>query len=165
MAALISGLRGKAVLSYTAYDIVEERLSFPSSLMLQAFSLVEGDPRLDYSALLERLPEPHGFLPEEMEKTFDTIDWWLRKLSSDGTLYDGTNAVKSCFSELGQRIAALDIRKNPRLSPYKGMVQVRAEDVHPLVNKHVIMSASRLDLLPVRLFPELHPWTLQAGGD
>jgi len=147
MAALISGLRGKAVLSYSAYDIVEERLSFPSSLILQAFRLVEGDPRLDYSALLERLPEPHGFLPEEMEKTFDTIDWWLRKLSSNGTLYDGIDAVKCCFPELGQGIAALDIRKAQRLSPYEGMVQVRAEDVHPLFNKNVIMSASRFELL------------------
>jgi CRISPR/Cas system-associated exonuclease Cas4 (RecB family) len=147
MAALISGLRGRAVLSYSAYDIVEERPSFPSSLMLQAFRLVEGDPRLDYSALLERLPEPHGFLPEAMEKTFDTIDWWMRKLTSDGTLYDGIDAVKGCFPELGQGIDALDIRKASRLSPHEGMVPVKAEDVHPVFNKDVIMSSSRFELL------------------
>ncbi len=147
MAALISGLRGRAVLSYSSYDIVEERPSFPSSLMLQAFRLVEGEPRLDYSALLERLPEPHGFLPEDMEKTFDTIDWWLRKLSSDGTLYDGIDAVKGCFPELGQGIEALDIRNALRLSPYEGIVQVRAEEAHPLFNRDVIMSSSRFELL------------------
>jgi len=147
MAALISGLRGKAVLSYSSYDIVEERPSFPSSLMLQAFRLVEGEPRLDYSALLERLPEPHGFLPEVMEKTFDTIDWWMRKLSSDGTLYDGIDTVKGCFPELGQGIDALDIRNASRLSPYEGMVQVKAEEVHPLFNRDVVMSSSRFELL------------------
>jgi len=139
MAALFSSLRGRAVLSYSSYDIVDERPSFPSSLMLQAFRLVEGDPRLDYSALLERLPEPHGFLPEDMEKTFDTIDWWLRKLSSDGTLYDGIDVVKSCFPELCQGIDALDIRNASKLSPYEGMVQVKVEDV--------VMSSSRLELL------------------
>jgi ATP-dependent helicase/nuclease subunit B len=147
MAALISGLRGRAVLSYSSYDIVEERPSFPSSIMLQAFRLVEGEPRLDYSALLERLPEPHGFLPEDMEKTFDTIDWWLRKLSSDGTLYDGIDAVKGCFPKLGQGIDAMEIRSAPKLSPYEGIVQVKAEDVHPLLNKDVIMSSSRFELL------------------
>jgi len=139
MAALFSSLRGRAVLSYSSYDIVDERPSFPSSLMLQAFRLVEGDPRLDYSELLERLPEPHGFLPEDMDKTFDTIDWWLQKLSSDGTLYDGIDVVKGCFPELGQGIDALDIRNDLKLSPYEGMVQVKAEDV--------VMSSSRLELL------------------
>ena len=147
MASLISSLRGRAVLSYSSYDIVDERPSFPSSLMLQAFRLVEGDPRLDYSALLERLPEPHGFLPENMEKTFDTIDWWLRKLSSDGTLYDGIDVVKSCFPELGQGIDALDTRKASKLSAYEGMVQVKGQDVHPLLNRDVIMSSSRFELL------------------
>jgi CRISPR/Cas system-associated exonuclease Cas4 (RecB family) len=147
MAALISGLRGRAVLSYSSYDIVEERPSFPSSIMLQAFRLVEGEPRLDYSALLERLPEPHGFLPEDMEKTFDTIDWWMRKLSSDGTLYDGIDAVKGCFPELGQGIEALEIRNALRLSHYEGIIQVKAEDVHPLFNRDVIMSSSRFELL------------------
>lgn len=147
MASLISGLRGRAVLSYSAYYIVEERPSFPSSLMLQAFRLVEGDPRLDYSALLERLPEPHGFLPDEMEKAFDTIDWWMRKLSSDGTLYDGIDAVKGCFPELAQGIEALDIRKDWKLSPYEGMVRVNAGDVHPVFNRDVVMSSSRFELL------------------
>ncbi len=147
MAGLISGLRGRAVLSYSAYDIVEERPSFPSSLILQAFRLVEGNPRLDYSALQERLPEPYGFLPAEIEKTFDAIDWWMQKLTSDGTLYDGLDAVKGCFPELGQGIDALDKRKDWKLSPYEGMVQVRAEDVHPVFNKDVVMSSSRFELL------------------
>jgi RecB family exonuclease len=147
MAALISSLRGRAVLSYSAYDIVEERPSFPSSLMLQAFRLVEGNPRLDYSALLDQLPEPHGFLPEEMEKAFDTIDWWMRKISSDGTLYDGIDVVKGCFPDLGQGIDALDIRKDWKLSPYEGMVQVNAQDVHPVLNQDVVMSSSRFELL------------------
>jgi ATP-dependent helicase/nuclease subunit B len=147
MAALISGLRGRAVLSYSAYDIVEERPSFPSSLLLQAFRLVEGDPRLDYSALLERLPEPHGFLPEEMDKTFDAIDWWMWKLTSDGTLLDGIDVVKSCFPELGKGIDALDIRKSSRLSPYEGMVRVMDDEVHPVLNQDIVMSSSRFELL------------------
>lgn len=147
MAVLISSLRGRAVMSYSSYDVVDERPSFPSSLILQAFRLVEGDPRIDYSALMEKLPEPHGFLPGDMNKTFDTVDWWLRKLSSDGTLYDGLEVVKNCFPELGQGIDALNNRNALKLSPYEGMVQVKVEDVHPLFNRDVIMSSSRFELL------------------
>jgi len=147
MASLLSGLRGRAVLSYSAYDIAEERTSFPSSLMLQGFRLIEGDPRLDYSALLEGLPEPHGFLPEETAKTFDAIDWWMRRLSSDGTLLDGIEAVKGCFPELGQGLEALNKRRDSRLSLYEGMVRVKADDVHPVFNRDIVMSSSRLELL------------------
>ncbi|MGM0466909.1 MAG: PD-(D/E)XK nuclease family protein, partial [Acidobacteriota bacterium] len=49
MARLIASLRGKIHLSYSCYDILGERESFPSSLMLQAFRLIKHNPRLDYS--------------------------------------------------------------------------------------------------------------------
>ena len=147
MAALIASLRGKAVLSYSSYDIVDERPSFPSSLMLQAFRLVEGEPRLDYTELQKSLPLASGFLPDRMESVFDELDWWLRKLSSNGTLYDGLGVVRECFLELGRGMDALAVRKTSKLSPYEGMVDVDAEDVHPVFNKEIVMSSSRLELL------------------
>ncbi len=147
MAALISSLRGKAVLSYSSYDIVDERLSFPSSLMLQAFRLVEGNPRLDYTELQKSLPVPSGFLPDRMESVFDELDWWLRKLASNGTLYDGLDVVRECFPELGSGMEALAVRKTLKLSPYEGMVDVDAEEIHPFFNKEIVMSSSRLELL------------------
>lgn len=147
MAALIASLRGKAVLSYSSYDIVDERPSFPSSLMLQAFRLVEGEPRLDYTELQKSLPLPSGFLPGRMESVFDELDWWLRKLSSNGTLYDGLGVVRECFPELGRGMEAIAVRKTPKLSPFEGMVDVDAEDVHPVFNKEIVMSSSRLELL------------------
>jgi CRISPR/Cas system-associated exonuclease Cas4 (RecB family) len=147
MAALIASLRGRAVLSYSSYDIVDERPSFPSSLMLQAFRLVEGNPRLDYTELQKSLPLPSGFLPNRMESVFDDLDWWLRKLSSNGTLYDGRDVVRECFPELGRGMEALEIRKTPRLSPYEGIVDVDAREIHPVFNTEIVMSSSRLELL------------------
>jgi ATP-dependent helicase/nuclease subunit B len=147
MAALVSSLRGKAVLSYSSYDIVDERPSFPCSLMLQAFRLVEGKPRLDYTELQKSLPVPSGFLPDHMESVFDELDWWLRKLASNGTLYDGLDIVRECFPELGRGIEALEMRKTLKLSPFEGMVDVNAEEIHPSLNKEIVMSSSRLELL------------------
>jgi len=46
-AGLLSSLRGKAFLSYSSYDLIESRQSFPSSLLLQAPRLLERDPGLD----------------------------------------------------------------------------------------------------------------------
>ena len=147
MAALIASLRGKVVLSYSSYDIVDERPSFPSSLMLQAFRLVEGKPRLDYSELQKSLPLPSGFLPDRMEEVFDELDWWMRKLSSNGTLYDGRDVVRECFPEIGRGIEALAVRETPKLSPYEGMVDVNVGEIHPVFNTEIVMSSSRLELL------------------
>jgi hypothetical protein len=127
MAALIASLRGRTVLSYSSYDIVDERPSFPSSLMLQAYRLVEGNPRLDYTELQKPLPVPSGFLPDRMEAVFDELDWWLRKLNSDGTFSDGLDVVRACFPDLGRGIEALEVRNTLKLSPYEGMVDLVPE--------------------------------------
>ena len=55
MASLIASLRGKAVLSFSSYDVVGERAVFPSSILLQAHRLLEGNPKLDYSSLLSTI--------------------------------------------------------------------------------------------------------------
>ena len=56
LAAVLASLRGRVVLSYPSFDIVEGRESFPSSVVLQAFRLLRGDPDLDYAALDKALP-------------------------------------------------------------------------------------------------------------
>jgi ATP-dependent helicase/nuclease subunit B len=157
MAGLLSSLRGReggrVILSYSSYDVVEERQSFPSSLILQTARLLEGEPSLDYSALVARLPEARGFLPEEKsgEKSsaavLDEIDWWLARLAPRGELRDGLDSVKSVFSGLSRGIFASEKRDKPIVSEYEGKIRVSSEEVCPLFNQDIVMSASRLELL------------------
>lgn len=146
-AGLLSSLRGKAILSYSSFDLIESRQSFPSSLLLQAHRLLEGDPALDYTNLLSSLPEDSGFLPEALDKVFDEIEWWLMRLAPGGNFFDGLEAVKKSFPELGQGIYALKMRAGASLSTFEGQVDIKPEEVHPSVNRKVVMSSSRIELL------------------
>jgi len=147
VAGLLSSLRGKAILSYSSYDMIESRQSFPSSLLLQAHRLLKGGPGLDYTNLLSSLPESSGFLPEALDKVFDEIEWWLMRLATGGGFLDGLEAVKKSFPELRQGIYALKMRAGTSLSTFEGQVDIKPEEAHPLVNKNVVMSSSRIELL------------------
>jgi ATP-dependent helicase/nuclease subunit B len=146
-AGLLSSLRGKATLSYSSFDLIESRQSFPSSLLLQAHRLLKGGPGLDYTNLLSSLPEDSGFLPEALDKVFDEIEWWLMRLAPGGNFFDGLEAVKKSFPELGQGIYALKMRAGASLSAFEGQVDIKPEEVHPLMNRKVVMSSSRIELL------------------
>jgi RecB family exonuclease len=149
VAALLAGLRGRVVLSYSSYDIIEERPAFPSSLILQAVRLREGDPSLDYSTLGRLVPAAPGFLPGDggADRALDEVDWWLGKLAPGGALRDGLDSVKQRFVSLGRGIFAAERRAKPIVSAYEGKVKLGPAEADPLSNEAIVMSASRLEQL------------------
>lgn len=149
LAAALASVRGRVVLSYPSFDVVEGRASFPSSVILQAFRLRRSDPDLDYASLERELPEAAGFLPGGPDRTFDEIDWWLDRLAGAETLRDGARSVAANFPHLAAGLAAAAARAGDRLTEYEGIVDIgplRA-DVDPVAGGRAIMSASRLELL------------------
>ncbi len=147
MAALLASLRGRVILSYSSYDIIDERQSFPSSLLLQAFRLIKGKPDLDYSDLLTALPESTGMLPGGLERVFDEIDWWLAKLVPGGRFLEGRAAVRAHFEKLDRGILAADFRRSDFLTEFDGLVDVSGGEFHPFLNPDIVVSATRLELL------------------
>jgi len=147
MASLLASLRGKAVFSYSSYDIIEERPSFPSSLLLQVHRLIEGIPELDYSALVSALPEASGFTPGTLDKAFDEIDWWLFRLGSGGRLLDGRESIRRNFAQLGRGIEAVESRAMKHLTWFDGLVAVDEKEFNPLLNRDIVMSSSRFEQL------------------
>jgi RecB family exonuclease len=148
LAAVLAGLRGRVVLSYPAFDIVEGRESFPSSVVLQAFRLLRRDPGLDYAALDRALPEAAGFLPGGPARAFDETEWWLDRLA-DGPPCDGPRSVAANFPGLAAGLEALAARTGDLLTAYDGLVDItplRAE-IDPLAGGSAVMSATRLELL------------------
>ncbi len=147
MASLLSSLRGRVVMSYSAFDIVEERPSFPSSLLLQAFRLKKGRSDLDYSNLINSIPESSGLLPGGLDRILDEIDWWLAKLVPGGRFLEGRAAVLIHFPELESGMTAVQARESDLLSEYEGLVQVDPREFHPSYNPDITVSATRLELL------------------
>ncbi len=148
LAAVLASLRGRVVLSYSSFDILDGREAFPSSVVLQAFRLLNGDADLDYAALDRALPEAAGFLPGERDRAFDEIEWWLDRLRSDPRP-DGPRTLAANFPELAAGAAALEARRGEELTPYDGVVDIaplRAE-VDPVAGGKAVMSPTRLELL------------------
>jgi RecB family exonuclease len=148
LASTLASLRGRVVLSYSSFDIVEGRASFPSSVVLQAFRLLRGDPGLDYAALDAGLPDASGFLPGGPGRAFDEADWWLDRLTAEPRP-DGALTVAANFPGLAAGLAAAEARAGGMLTAYDGMVDIgplRAE-IDPVAGRTAIMSATRLEQL------------------
>jgi len=147
MAAMLASLRGRASLSYTSYDLLTERSSFPSSLLLQAYRLLKGDSGLDYSALHSYLAEPVGFLTKNTARALDEIDWWLAKIGSGEHFLNGLETVQHTFPSLARGIFARQKRKGERLSEFEGVLNFKAIKDHPIIFENMQVSASRLETL------------------
>jgi len=148
LAAVLASIRGRVVLSYSSYDIIEGRESFPSSAVLQAFRLLRGDPDLDYAALDKALPEAASFLPGGPARAFDEAEWWLDRLTVEPRP-DGPRSVAANFPDLAAGLAAIQARDGDKLTSYDGIVDIgplRAE-VDPVAGAGAVMSATRLELL------------------
>jgi len=156
MAVLLSSLRGKVTLSYPAYDIMEERTLYPSSVLLQAHRLSRGDAGLDYTALDQAFQnearqagrlDPAGFLPDDRDNALDERDWWFGRLVRDGRFLDGIDAVRRNFASLGRGLDAAAARGGDPLTEYEGLVRLDRGRYDPVINHEIALSASRLELL------------------
>jgi RecB family exonuclease len=146
MTALLSSLRGKAVLSFSSYDVIEDRPSFPSSFLLQVHRLIMGDETLDYSSLMGSLGQAAGFIPEAFTG-LDETEWWLEIVAGGGKFKDAFKSVADFFPFIAQGDYARRKRYGPDLSSYDGLVQVKKEEFHPCFNPELRMSASRVEML------------------
>jgi RecB family exonuclease len=148
LASVLASLRGRLVLSYPSYDIVEGRESFRSSVVLQAFRLLRKDPSLDYAALDKAMAEAAGFLPGGAGRAFDEADWWLDRLMTNPRP-DGPRSVAANVPDLAAGLAALEARAGDELTPFDGLVDIgplRA-GIDPFAGAGAVMSATRLELL------------------
>ncbi len=182
MAGMLARLRGEVILSFSSYDIIEERASFPSSLILQAARLRAHDPSLDYTALGRLIPEAQGFLPEAAAgahearrkaelpeaqspslRALDDTDWWLGKLAPGGVLKNGMDAVKANFDLLSRGIFAQERRAKSKVGEFEGKIRIDPREVHPLHNKDIVVSASRLEQLARCPFAYLLKYVLEVS--
>lgn len=147
MAGLMSGLRGKMTVSFPAYDVNEDRKSFPSSLVLQVFRIKEGAPEADYNALFNALGEPVGYTRGPAGTAeIDETDFWLNRLAAGGILKDGTESVKTHYMGIKEGITAREHRESVLVTEYDGKITPdNARDLDPRENEELVMSCSRLE--------------------
>lgn len=156
MAARLASLRGRVIFSFPAYDILEDRPEFPSSLVLQVHRLLCGDGGRDYASLDASIaaasrdagrPDPAGFVMSDPAGSLDGTEWWLGRLFGGGRPADGQAALRRHFPALAAGIRAEEARASDGFSEYEGIVRIDRLRYDPLLNPELEVSASRLERL------------------
>lgn len=142
MAALLSSLKGSVTLSFSSFDVLDGRESFPSSLLLQVHRLMTGNITSDYTELINVLGIPSGYVPDITP--IDGIDYWIQKFSGRYGLKKVDAGTLGLYPGLLRGIKASDARESDALTVYDGRI-ASDEQLDPRENRGIILSASMIE--------------------
>lgn len=135
--------QGRVTLSYSCYDLIENRSLYPAFLILKALRQLRGDASLDYGDLAPALGEPAGFASRNGH-ALDEGEWWLMavNIKQAGVM----PLIMSSFPGLHGGLRAQEARKAAEMSVYDGMVEVAAADYDPRLTG-AVLSCSMIEHL------------------
>ncbi|MTI80843.1 MAG: hypothetical protein FH758_08165 [Firmicutes bacterium] len=146
LAAALASRRGKIVLSYSSFNVVENREVYPSFILLQVYRLLKNDSTLDYSDLINYLGKPEAFCPQDSKPTLDETEWWISKALTQ-PIVNGRDMVKQCYQSINQGSVAAEARNNAEPTEFDGLVPINAGELDPRKNKKIVMSSSEIEYL------------------
>lgn len=145
MLQLLSSLKGKIILSYSRFDTQDNRELAPSSLMLQLYRLKIGDKQKDYSDFYSSFQDTSGFIPGKPREILDSADWFLYSVRHN--LSDITPLSEHLYPALSEGFYAAGQREKEELNCFNGKVKVSPKQVDPRLNRGLVVSSSRLELI------------------
>ena len=137
---LLMSLRGNVTFSYSCRDLGDDKELFPSSALLNVFRLSSGNRDADYTALIQSLGKPAGFIPERGQGVLNGWEWWL---AQHDTHY-GDSSVYSCFPHIMNGKTAESMRSSDQLTVYDGFLPSSLGFLDPY-DARAVFSASRLE--------------------
>jgi len=142
---LLASLKGKIILSYSRFDTQDNRELAPSSLMLQLYRLKTGDKQKDYSDFYSSFQDTSGFIPGKPREILDSADWFL--YSARHNFLDIAPLFKHIYPALSEGFATSRQREKEELNRFNGKVKVDPKLVDPRLNRGLVVSSSRLELI------------------
>jgi RecB family exonuclease len=143
IASLLSSLRGYLTLSFSSFDILENRESFPSSILLQIHRLISGNFNANYTDLMNVLGLPSGYIPSKMP--LDISDFWITSFIGEHGLKQPDPSVFACYPGLSQGQMAKEARETNSVTEYDGKLLMPDRGLDPRENADLVMSASMLE--------------------
>ncbi len=159
MASLLGSLNGRVSLSFSSFDVLENRESFPSSILLQVYRLITGRPEADYSDLMAALGAPSGYVPSL--SPIDDLDFWIRKFNGTDGIRRADSSTIGLYSGLSEGLRALEARQSDKVTEYDGKISASIRDLDPRENKDIVMSASMIERLASCPFSYLLEYVLK----
>lgn len=154
MASLLASIRGNVTLSFSSFDVLEGKESFPSTIVLQAYRLLTGVHDADYSMLESALGRPCGYRIMSGQE-IDSADLWIGRVATDDGMKHARQSVLKCYPHLVAGLKALEARKSGAYTEYDGVLMADSR-LDPRENGEV-MSATVLEKAakcPFRFFIE-----------
>lgn len=145
MASLLASLRGRVTLSFSSFDVLDNRESFPSSILLQAYRLLSGNPAANYSDLMTALGPPAGYIPSL--DPIDSLDFWVKTFFTADGLKKADSSTISLYPGLSEGLKATESRQSNKVTQYDGKIVTSGGDLDPRENKNLVMSASMIEKL------------------
>jgi len=145
MLQLLTSLEGKIILSYSRFDTQGNRELAPSSLMLQLYRLKTGDKQKDYSDFYNSFKDIFGFVPCKPQEILDSADWFL--YSARHNFLDIAPLFEHLYPALSEGFYAARQREKEELNRFNGKVKVDPKQVDPRLNRGLVVSSSRLELI------------------
>ncbi|MEW5953386.1 MAG: PD-(D/E)XK nuclease family protein [Bacillota bacterium] len=147
MALALISRRGRVTLSYSSFNIVENKPVYPSSILLQVHRLLKGDTFPDYTDLLQALGKPAGYCPRDGTPPLDEVEWWVGKVINRPGIRNGPAAVKAGYRGIALGHRALEARVSLEPTEYDGMIEVSAGRLDPRSNRELVMSSSKIEAM------------------
>lgn len=141
--ALLARVRGRAVLSFSNRDIVQDAERFPSPVLLTLFRTRPGRAGASWEEFAKALPPAAAFVPRGA--ALDEAEWWLARLGEEPGAPGLDAEVARAYPWLGDGARAEEARAGEAFTAWDGAV-TRAEGLDPRVTKEPL-SASRLEKL------------------
>jgi len=145
MLQLLASLKGKIILSYSRFNTQDNRELAPSSLMLQLYRLKTRDKHKDYSDFYSSFQDTSGFIPGKPQEILDSADWFLHSVRHK--LLDIAPLFEHLYPALSEGFYAARQREKEELNRFNGKVKVDPKQVDPRLNRGLVVSSSRLELI------------------
>lgn len=151
----LAGLRGRACFSFSVRDPGQDRVMYPSSILLQAYRLRSGRPEAGYADLEQYLGRPVTVHPRPGGVSFDSGDVWLGRIAARSQLADAREAVLQTYPHLARGEELRAARDSDMVTAYDGRMDPDPDRLDPRRNRDLVFSSSRLEMLagcPLRYF-------------
>lgn len=147
-------IRGEVWLSYSSYDLGEQKGQSPAFEMLQVMRLQSRDAERDFGSLEHELGEPYGVMdimhPAEQRHSIDSNDVWANLLlDGSGNRRDGRRILHQSYPALADGYRAQALRQEEALSEYDGWLDqdpTAESDALAAERSNRFISASQLEL-------------------
>jgi RecB family exonuclease len=155
VARLFARLRGKVTLSYSCFNLTDDREMFPGSIVLNAYRILSGERNGDHGALGKWVGPAASFAPSEPAKVLNESEWWLWRLSGADQVTEPMRLIGERYAHLARGFELARQRESNEFTIFDGLIPEPGDDLDFRAALGPTVSASKLETLgacPLRYF-------------